>query len=213
MRYSAIILLCCAACGDPKTPNSPSEDPAHYLPVSGTVYDSVLGQAIPGLRVLVGDSAVLTDTFGRFSTMHRSGAFVIAVNDSRYETFTRPDRLQGNNIVVLSLRGRAPYVTSCEFGADSVMATMVDLQGRKTINRRNGSFLTAELPGDSLQNDAYSWSWRPIDDFTWRTASPVSSSASAVEWRLEDADGNSRTTRCVRSAPPPPCETCGGNQP
>ncbi|MEO8199264.1 MAG: hypothetical protein ABI679_01975 [Gemmatimonadota bacterium] len=206
MRWHRLLLLGLAGCGGAADTSSQNDLPVQTFTVTGLVRDSVLGSPLAGIRVLVGDSAVITDAAGRFTTIYRGGRTSIIVNDGLYEPYLANHDLVRNIDVILELAGQAPYVIGCGFSGDSVTATMLDLQGRKTINRRAASYLLARSGPAIIQNDAYSWHWNPIDNITWRTNVPLGGPADSVDWTLEDGDGNTRFTRCVKQ--PPPCQGC-----
>jgi hypothetical protein len=210
MRWYCTLLAGCLACGsDPSSIPNPDDD-ARFVTVSGSVLDSVLGEPVPGIRVIVGDSLVTTDDEGRFSTRHRGGLFPLAITDHRFEPLEQIERFDSFKTFILHGRGVAPYIMGCSFGPDSVYSQILDLQGRKTINRRSGSYLTLRAGAQIIQRDAYSWVWNPVNTLTWRTAAPLTAAADTVDWRIEDADGNARTLRCLRATSPPPCDSCGG---
>lgn len=207
MRWACLLALFGAACGTPAEPTGQNESPILTFSVTGMVRDSILGTPVAGIRVLVGDSGVVTNADGRFATRYREGRALVEINDLRFEPFSTSLTFMKDEELTLLVRGQAPYVIGCVFRGDSVSATMIDLQGRKTINRRAASYLLARASQSVIQNDANSWHWNPIDNLTWLTNVPLGSPADSVDWSLEDADGNARFTRCVRQ--PPPCQGCG----
>jgi hypothetical protein len=206
-RLLPIVTLVLACGGEPGT--SPVETPEPvFRPVNGVVEDSMLSVPLPGIRVLIGDSAVVTDSQGRFSLSHRSGDFELVVEDYGYEPYRRRVRVYGDaplNRVLL--RGEAPYLLSCSFEADLLTATVVDLQGRKTLNRRSQSTITLFSNTTRYFREAYNWYWTPVDNLTWLAHVPHAGVvADTAEWRLEDADGYVRGARCVNQ--PGPCQDC-----
>jgi hypothetical protein len=204
-----VFLLFCASCAGDREISHPSDIPevrTHL--VSGVIADSILGLPLASIRVLIGDSSTLTDSLGRFTTRHAAGVVAIAVGDVSYEAYQLPLQLFADKgMVQIQLRGQAPYVTSCLFDVDELTATVIDLQGRKTINRRSQTTMSLVASGESFRRDANSWSWTPIDDLTWLAHVPLAGvHADSAVWRLEDADGHWRTARCVNR--PPPCHNC-----
>jgi hypothetical protein len=213
MRPHLIQLALCISCGDSATTAArEGEEPVQTYMIAGTVMDSVQGWPLPGIRVLVGDSSVTSDSFGRFSTIHRGGDFSLMVNDPRYEPYDAHLQILGNDDRQRPLlRGYAPYITTCQFTGDTVHATVIDLQGRKTINRRSHSTMTVVSDSAVLRRDANTWSWTPIDNLTWIAHIPMGGlSADSAVWRLEDADGYVRNGWCVKQ--PPPCVACAGSR-
>ncbi len=181
-----------------------------YFTLSGTVFDSVLGTPLAGLTIHVGDSTVVTSDAGTFRTTQQAGADLLVINDRRFERVALPIELDYHHTLSLRLKGTAPYVDRCEFRHDTVMARIMDLQGRKTMDRRSLSFLTAELGRQTIQKNAYQWLWTPLDRVAWSAAVILpDTSIGTVTWRLEDLDGNIRTSSCDRSTI---CTECRGPQ-
>ncbi len=207
MRWPILLSTVLLACSPEAEPLATESLPVNYFTISGSVLDSILGAPIENIRILVGDSVVTTDASGQFSTRYREGPSSIVIDDIQYEPLAVSRYFNRDQAFILQLRGQAPYVRSCSFSGDSVSATILDLQGRKTINRRAESFLVARIRQTEVQNDGNFWHWNPVDHFTWRTNVPLGSIADSVDWRLEDADGNARITRCVNQSAP--CAACG----
>lgn len=203
-------LLALWACGEEQAPSAPSAtDSTPFFSITGFVLDSMLGLPLPGIRVAVGDSIAVTDQSGAFQLWQRRGASAVRINDAAYEPYTVPLGFASHSTVTVPLRGLAPYALQCHFQADTVQAVIVDLQGRKTLNRRTMTRLSARDNG--IVRTADTWFWTPVDHLTWTAAVILpQSSIDSVEWRLEDQDGNVRMTSCVRTQGP--CRTCGGTQ-
>ena len=209
MRRLILLLPLCLSCGGDNGDVSgvkPPEGLVHQ--VSGRVEDSLLNLALQGVRVRVGDSLVVTDSMGQFQVKHRAGSFTISVQDVNYDRYETPLELfQDRQTIVVRLRGQAPYLVSCDFETDLLTARILDLQGRKTINRRSQSTITLQSNSINVKRDAYSWYFTPVDNLTWLAHVPLQGVvADTAIWRLEDADGYVRTTQCVKQ--PPPCTTC-----
>ena len=171
--------------------------------------DSVLNIPVMGVRGFIGDSLVVSDSNGRFTVVHRAGDVALTVDDFRFDPYRGRIQLHSNlSNLQLRLRGNAPYLTACSFGTDLITATVIDLQGRKTVNRRSASTMTlVGQDGTSYRRDANTWSWSPVDFFTWQAYVPATGiSADTADWRLEDADGHVRSARCVNQ--PAPCQDC-----
>jgi hypothetical protein len=168
----------------------------------------MLNSPIVGVRVLIGDSVMVSDSQGRFATLHRSGNFSLLVEDYGYERYEIPLAIFGNRQPHrILLRGEAPYLLSCTFEPDLLTARVVDLQGRKTLNRRSQSTITLISNDVRLFREAYNWYWTPIDNYTWLAHVPHTGVvADTAEFRLEDADGYVRSAQCVNQ--PPPCVGC-----
>ena len=209
MRRLVLFLPLCLSCGetnpDVAGPNRPAEL-VHM--VSGMVEDSVLHLSLAGVRLRIGDSLVVSDQQGRFQVLHRAGNFAISVQDVAYERYDTPLALfQDRQSLTVRLQGQAPYLISCTFEPDLLTARILDLQGRKTINRRSQSTITLQSNLTNIKRDAYSWYFTPVDNLTWLAHVPLQGvTADTAVWHLEDSDGYVRTTQCVKQ--PPPCTTC-----
>lgn len=209
MRRPLAFLALAISCASDPGALPPEPDPAPTHLVSGTLVDSMLNVPIAGVRVFVGDSSAVSDSQGIFTTRHGPGTIALAVHDFRYEAYAgEVDLYRDLSRLTLRLEGQAPYLVSCTFTPDLLTARVVDLQGRKTVNRRGASTITLVAGGISYQQDANRWSWTPIDDLTWLAHIPLTTAgADTAVWRLEDADGFVRGARCINQ-PAPPCASC-----
>ena len=208
MRRSILLLALCISCGDDSGQIAEVPDPETFYQISGVVRDSVLYRAIPGIRIRIGDSLAVSDSMGRFSVVHRAGSFALTVDDYEYERHSIPLVLfQDQPDFIVRLRGHAPYLLSCTFQSDLLTGRIMDLQGRKTINRRSQSTITLVTTDTLVTKDAYSWYFTPVDNLTWLAHVPLAGvAADTAVWRLEDADGYVRGDRCVNQ--PAPCTVC-----
>ena len=211
MRAQTLVgLILLAGCkGQDVVRENPSLPPV-YFTLTGGVFDSVLNTPVAGLRISIGDSSVLTNDAGLFHTTQRAGSGQLTINDRRFERVTLPANFDHNANLTLLLKGTAPYASRCEFRGDTVTALIMDLQGRKTMDRRFRTYLTAELNQQLIQKNGYAWFWTPLDNITWSAAVLLpDTTISSVSWQLEDLDGNARTSTCQRS---PVCAQCQGPQ-
>jgi hypothetical protein len=208
MWRALLLSTLCLSCGNDPDPAAPSGGPGPLHVVSGVVEDSMLNLPVAGIRVLIGDSVAVTDSQGRFTTVHRSGNFTILVDDYSYERYEVPLAIFSDDRPhVVRLRGFAPYLLSCTFETDLLTARVVDLQGRKTVDRRSQSAITLVSNETRFYREAYNWYWTPVDNLTWLAHVPHTGVvADTADWRLEDADGYVRGARCVNQ--PPPCTGC-----
>jgi hypothetical protein len=208
MRRFLLLLPLALSCGRDSGGPSHDQEPAGTYQVSGTVVDSLFGLGLRGVRVRIGDSVVLTDSTGRFSTLHRPGNITLAIDHIGYERYEIPlDPYQRSTALRVPLQGQAPYLLSCLFDADLLTARILDLQGRKTLNRRSQSTITLVSDAATVTRDAYSWYFTAVDNLTWLAHVPLAGMvADTARWRLEDADGYVRTAQCVKQ--PPTCTTC-----
>jgi hypothetical protein len=199
----ALPLAALLVVGCEPNPGSGRQDPTgtpdlSYL-VSGTVLDSALNRPASGVRVMVGDSLVTTSDSGMFRVKQNAERGFIAINDLRFEPLKVGFAFDHPGAIPILLRGNAPYAFRCQFHGDTVSAFIVDLQGRKTMDRRIRTLLTAELNQQTVTWTGDKWLWTALDNLTWRVAIALpDSSILTVQWRLEDLDGNVRTSNCER---------------
>jgi hypothetical protein len=208
MRRPLVLLALSISCSNDSGPLPPDGDPGQLHVVSGTVQDSILDTPVAGVRVFIGDSFAMTDSQGQFTTRQDPGTIALLVTDYRYEGYSSALELYRDEYRVrIRLKGQAPYLLSCSFEPTLLTARIVDLQGRKTVNRRGASTITLVAEETSYQQDANRWSWTPVDDLTWLAHIPLTTvGADTAVWRLEDADGHVRSARCANR--PTPCTTC-----
>ncbi|HEV8123762.1 MAG TPA: hypothetical protein VGP80_05955 [Gemmatimonadales bacterium] len=209
IAIAAVVLVGCGpdhGSGD-KDPTAPAPT---YYDITGVVFDSVLGLPATALRVSVGDSVTTTSDAGVFHVHQKAGNGFINITDLRFEPLHLPYAFDHSATVTLFLRGSAPYAFRCQFRQDTVTALIVDLQGRKTMDRRTRTLLTADLNQQQVVRTGDKWLWTPLDNITWSASVGLpDSTVSLVQWRLEDLEGNVRTASCDRSEP---CTQCQGPQ-
>ncbi len=112
--------------------------------------------------------------------------------------------VQGATRSTITLRRLAPLLMACALQADTIHALIVDLQGRKTLNRREGSTVTLTAPSGFTVLNGFAWRWTAIDNLTWRVRVPVvGDSVSRIAWQLRDSDGNLDASECGQVAAPP----------
>lgn len=206
---AAILVLGCGRDPGPdgKDPTGPA--PVYYE-ITGAVFDSLLSVPAVGLRVVVGDSVVTTSAAGVFHVRQRAGNGLISIDDLNFEPLHLPFAFNHHATLTFLLRGEAPYAFRCQFRQDTVTALIVDLQGRKTMDRRTRTRLTAELDQQPVVKTGDKWLWTPLDNITWSVSVGLPDSLiPSVEWKLEDLDGNVRTASCDRSQI---CTACQGPQ-
>jgi hypothetical protein len=101
----------------------------------------------------------------------------------------------GNQRVAIGLRRYSPIITSFEVYADSAVTTVVDLQGRKSVDRWSGSKATLDGLAGPMTLIGSQMRWRPVDGFTWKIVFDVSGIQS-VDWDLHDVNGFTFSVRC-----------------
>jgi len=191
-----------ASCSDEEAgaPTEPAAPTPQYT-ISGTVTDSLGGfigrGGLPGLEVRVNGRALTTDRTSRWSRTVDSGMVVIEVNDNRFELYRQVLLLQQNMDIAVQLRRLAPVIVGFSVAGDSVTARVVDLQGRKTVERWNeshvdviGAVTTTTVIGRQLH-------WHPVDNWTYHMVLPsLPDDATMLDWTVEDDRGFSYQESC-----------------
>ena len=207
MRNSIALLALSVACAGDSTSPPPGDTSGRSYEISGVVEDSLLGVPLSGIRVTLFDSFTVTDAAGRFAFQHPSGRFDLTVADYEFAPYATEVEIFRDQSLRIRLQGSAPYLLACFFDTGVLTARILDLQGRKTINRRSQSIVTLVSNQPVFERDAYGWYWTPVDNLTWLAHVPHGAVvADTAIWRLEDADGFARVARCIKE--PPPCESC-----
>jgi hypothetical protein len=203
MRFaSCLILISILGCapewiGPP--PDGPGGDhEGDLVQVVGYAFDSVTGVPAAGVRVDLDGKVVDTDVDGRFTATVYEGRVTVRVTSTAFEpalqTVTTPTAL-----ISLPLRRLAPAPFGCRLEGGTLRATIVDLQGRKSLERWNRSALTIHTPVGPRTIGAVAWGYEPPDDtYHWdiyiTDAGPI---VERVDWRLFDSDLNAYTGTCV----------------
>lgn len=199
-RSAGVLILALAgACGDgqqsPTQPVTPPEE--NGAVVRGAVTDSLLGEGIPGVLVSLGPVITHTDSNGQFTVTAPRQKLQVLVDRYGYERFVDTLDVVSFRRISISLIRQAPAVTVCMVDASGIHAWIVDLQGRKTIDRRYATRVDIGGPGGSVQLTGGELHWQWLDDFTWRVDIPgVHAPRSDIHWRLVDDDGYQGIMTC-----------------
>ncbi len=199
-RFPVFLLLAAAACtGGPPDAAAPDTIEPGLVAVSGTVFDSLLGTPVEGVRVVGGTNGALAvtgpDGFYRLQVHQEPSS--IWIDDVRYQPVSVASRFTGPDLINLRLVRFAPAILHCSLAGAYALATVVDLQGRKTVDRRMASHAVAAVAGgptaSSVGDD---WAWHPVDNFTWMVEIPVLPGVTSLTLTVADADLNSMTSLC-----------------
>ncbi len=207
-RWCWAVVICCSAClggGDgPAEPGRDAAGPGPTVLVDGVVLDSLRGVPVPNASVSVGDTGTMTDVAGRFRLFAPTGAVPVLVLAYGHEARSMVLSVHGSTRSTITLRRLAPLLVACGLQADTIHALIVDLQGRKTLNRREGSTVALTGPSGITVFNGFAWRWTAIDNVTWRVRVPgVGDSVSRIAWQLRDTDGNLDASECSQVAAPP----------
>ncbi len=207
-RLIPIALL--AACYGPGPTSPPEKPPASRVEIYGRIFDSLTGFPIAGLFVLIADTAVRTGLDGSYRTTVPAGSLTLRVRFGLYEEYQLTALLLSPRQVDFPLRRLNPALTGCTISADTVHAVIVDLQGRKTLNRADGSSIILTDQGGDTVVSAWDWSWRAVDELTWRARVPTGGRRiDRAVWTLRDQQGYGEFVDCQAVPAPPP----DGSQP
>lgn len=195
LRYTPLLLaasIVLSGCNDTAYPTAPKyEEPAGpYYTVSGRVSDSLTGEGIPGARVYAGKRTALADA---------AGNWWIDVPDGEVSISSSPPNYDGGHEVVtvhspitfnLSLRRRAPFVFDCYREGTMARALMIDLQGRKSIERWTQSEATIVAPSGNQTIGAVNWTYFvPPDYYQWPIGFAIPADATRINWEVYDNEG------------------------
>lgn len=201
------VLICCVACvggGEgPAEPGPGAEDQGPSVQVDGLVLDSLGGSPVPRATVSLGDTGTATDEAGRFRLFVPRGPVSLLVLAFGHEARSQVLTVNGTTRSTVQLRRLSPFLQACAVQADTIHALIVELQGRKTLNRREGSTVSLTTPSGTTVLNGFAWRWTAIDNVTWRVRIPVpGESPTRVSWQLRDTDDNLHAADCSQVAPP-----------
>ncbi len=199
-RFLPIGLLLFAACNDTayRSLGGPSNEPVgEMVTISGVVTDSLLGGVLPGVRVASGRFVTYADAGGQWSLAVPKGPTTITSSPAGFEPVSFSFEALGSVTLNLQARRLAPAVRECVREGDQVHAVLIDLQGRKTIERWNQSQALVDDPAGAYRVGAINWQYEAIDYLTWRvTLVPISPAVTMIRWNVYDSDGHRFTGAC-----------------
>jgi hypothetical protein len=163
------------------------------------VRDSVTGDPIVGATVAVNDKRTTTDSAGGFSLGAPSHFIALQIYHPAYADYLKTQTVPDDGSLVVVLPPLAPYAWACRTAGDSVVANVTDLQGRKTIVRRDTSGVRAIRGTDTSFHTAYIWRWIPIDYLTYEVRLRVEGGPfEALRWHIYDTRGHILERPCLR---------------
>lgn len=206
------VSVAAAGCGGDITSAVEREPPPVPVAVSGVVVDSLTGRAVPAALVSTAGGSAITDESGRFELTARLGAGSFRVTHQQYEFKTFQLNLDAGTGYRLEVAPLGPTVLGCAVRDGRMWMLVVDLQGRKTIVRRDSSGVTLGEAGAERWLPAHEFTWWALDELHWLVDGPPASSAEVgtARWHLFDTDGNVRPHRCGPAEVPDREEPDGG---
>lgn len=199
---SSLLLGVCllTACNEAAYPSfgEPGDDPAGGMfTVSGVVTDSLSGAVLPGATVVSGRYLTDADAEGRWSLTLPAGAVTVSTGPTGYERSAITLDLRTNAFITFKTRRLAPLVRACEREGQYVRAQVLDLQGRKTVERWQRSEAFVLDPAGTYRIGAPAWYYRAVDYITWEvTIGPVAAETATIRWNVYDAEGHGYAGIC-----------------
>jgi hypothetical protein len=171
--------------------------------LTGAVYDSLASHvgppvAAPGVRVSVDGAVDITDAAGRFTVTEVLGGShvpfeLLSLNyEPRVDTFL----IDRDLTVFLPVRRLAPLITAFFPAGDSTWITVVDLQGRKTVNRWLRTQATLANGTAQWTRLGNTWIWNPVDSITYLVSIPNTSGAEEFRFDIHDVTGSTSQAVC-----------------
>lgn len=209
MRAPPFLLLLLAACANPgfSPPSGDGEPGAALVTIQGLVIDSITQAPIPGVNVAIAGKFTTTDAAGTFTLPAVAGTVTATAHVQGYEPFTQGFPIpatEASSVIELQLRRLAPIAIRCQLGSAGFSAVVVDLQGRKSLERWSQSTLTLVTPAGSRTIPAPSWGYHALDYLKWLVTIPdASPSTIRADWVLFDSQGDAYRGSCEPVAAPP----------
>ena len=209
MRAPPFLLLLLAACAAPEfsVPTGDGEPEAALVTIQGLVIDSISEAPVPGVNVAIGGKFATTDAAGTFTLPAVAGTVTATAHAQGYEPFTEGFPIpaaEASSVIELQLRRLAPIAIQCRLGSAGFSAVVVDLQGRKTLERWSQSTLTLVTPAGSRTIPAPGWGYHALDYLKWLVTIPdASPSTVRADWVLFDSQGDAYRGSCEPVAAPP----------
>jgi hypothetical protein len=178
--------------------SDPGGDPGRAIvQASGFVFDSLTRTPARGVLVDLGGKLVHTDGAGRFTAELPEGALLLRVTSPDFETLERSVHISMQEITI-PLKRLAPLPIGCRLDAGVFRAIVIDLQGRKSLERWARSSMTLRLPVGDRTIGALAWGYRPLDTYHWElTIADAGDEVERVDWHLFDSDLHEYVGSCV----------------
>ncbi|MEO6068593.1 MAG: hypothetical protein ABJB33_01735 [Gemmatimonadota bacterium] len=200
------LLLGITACAGTEfaPPDGGGGEQVALVAISGRVVDSVTARSVPGVKVNLGGKIEVTDVDGIFRTTVPSDSVSVSVSTIGFEKYARIIRPSASIPMIVALRRLAPIPVSCVLHDTVFVAVVVDLQGRKSLERWSQSTLTLVSAGRSTTIGALHWGYRPLDTYRWEVdIVGVDPALARIDWDLYDSEGHAYRGSCEPAAPPP----------
>lgn len=197
-RFLVPVTAVALGCGGETPPTAPAIPGPLPVLVAGSVRDSLLGVAVPDALVTTAIGSALTDQLGRFSVAAPRGRARIHVAHASYSLKSFERVAEPDAGFALDVAPLGPTVVGCDVRQGVMWMLVVELQGRKTVVRRDSSGVTLGRGGTERWIVAHDFTWWALDPLTWLVEGPPAApdEIGTAEWRLFDTDGNLRPHGC-----------------
>ena len=196
----APLVAAAVACSGDAAPTESAAPGSTPLPVQikGTVRDSLTSRGVSNALVTTAIAHTLADEQGRFTVIAPRGRTRIHVAHPQYSLKSFDRMAAPDEGFRLDLAPLAPTVLGCEVRQGVMWMLVVDLQGRKTIVRRDSSGVTLGAEKSQRWIVAHDFTWWALDELTWLVDGPAAAPAdvATAQWWLFDTDGNVRQHAC-----------------
>ena len=201
------------ACRGDSAPTEPASDGILTAAVSGFVRDSLGGRPVAEALVTTAIDRALTDASGRFEVNAPRGRTRFHVAHAQYSLKSFSAYAEPGAGLTLEIAPLGPTVLGCEVRQGVMWMLVADLQGRKTIVRRDSSGVTLGEGPARRWVVAHEFTWWALDELRWLVDGPPAAPAevATAEWWLFDTDGNVRRHGCGGEAVPLRDEDGGGD--
>ena len=183
MSFRSLAPVCAAivtsACSDDMLTSRPVDGPTPATVfVSGLLLDSLANRPIGGQFVTwaVGEhlESVRTGQGGEFGFAMPAGMVRLRYSDrARYEDFDETITVDSDTTIVIGALRTLPYLRNFSVTPAGVLeATIVDLQGTRTVRRDDATWVVVNAGTVDLSGaiPASRWSWDAVDAVTWRVS-------------------------------------------
>jgi len=201
-----LALAAVTACGSSSGLAPGAGDTGPLFTLRGTVVDSLASVygvrwSAPGVLVNINGHSTETDSAGRFVLADvPGGAVPVELLSNAFERISRVMTIESDLPLRFQLRRQAPLIAGFRSLGDSAWIRVVDLQGRKTIDRWLATNATLVGPASRVTQHGLDWRWHAIDARTYRVVLPTTTGADQIFFEIHDVTGF--TVRAV-------CDTSG----
>jgi hypothetical protein len=204
-RGSGLLLVIAAAgCSGGEAAMAPEPPRALPVSISGAVTDSLTGAGVADAMVTTEIGTAITDAAGRFTVLAPSHDVRLRVLHIQYELRTLRRTVREGALLHVPVVPLAPVVRGCRLSDGRTWTLIADLQGRKTIVRRDSSGVMVGEEDARRFIAGHRFDWWAVDDHHWIMEGPAvtAEELAGAEWRIFDTDGNLRPHRCGRAEVP-----------